>query len=131
VASIDALDSVGFVLFPCSDCPCVHCTQRRRDRGWAKAKALLPRAETLARSAGGPGRGAGRCGVCVRLPAGCVRLAGVPVGCSEASRGRGGGARRLLQVCSQFDQQTAAAAAANAGLVVVGDGLVPAAGSGC
>ena len=77
--------------FPCSesDCPCVHCTQRRRDRGWAKAKALLPRAETLARSAGGPGRGAGRCGVCVRLPAGCVRLAGVPVGCSEASRGRG------------------------------------------
>ena len=53
------------------------------------------------------------------------------MGCSEASRVRGGGARRLLQVCSQFDQQTAAAAAANAGLVVVGDGLVPAAGSGC
>ena len=58
----------------------------------------------------------------MRLPAGCVRLAGVPVGCSEASRGRGGGARRLLQVCSQFDQQTAAAAAINAGLVVVADG---------
>ena len=56
---------------------------------------------------------------------------GVEMGCSEASRGRRGGARRLLQVCSQFDQQTAAAAAANAGLVVVGDGLVPAAGSGC
>eukprot|EP01046_Picozoa_sp_COSAG06_P051336 COSAG06_NODE_8353_length_2195_cov_6.105916_2_plen_54_part_00 len=53
------------------------------------------------------------------------------MGCSEASRGRGGGARRLLQVCSQFDQQTAVAAATNAGLVVVGDGLVPAAGSGC
>ena len=103
----------------------------RLDRGWAKAKALLPRAETLARSAGGPGRGAGRCGVCVWLPAGCVRLAGVPVGCSEASRGRGGGARRLLQVCSQFDQQTAAAAATNAGLVVVGGGAVLVAGSGC
>ena len=43
----------------------------------------------------------------------------------------GGGARRLLQVCSQFDQQTAAAAATNAGVVVGGDGLVPAAGSGC
>ena len=112
--------------FPCSesDCLCVHCTQRRRDRGWAKAKALLLRAVTLARSASDPGRGAGRCGVCVRLPAGCVRLAGVPVGRSEASHGRGGGARRLLQVCSQFDQQTAAAAAANAGLVVVGDGAV-------
>ena len=50
---------------------------------------LLLRAMTLARSASDPGRGAGRCGVCVRLPAGCVRLAGVPVGHSEASRGRG------------------------------------------
>ena len=58
-------------------------------------------------------------------------MAGVPVGHSEASHGRGGGARRLLQVCSQFDQQTAAAAAANAGLVVVGDGAVRAADSGC
>jgi hypothetical protein len=45
----------------------------------------------------------------------------------QASHGRGGGARWLLQVCSQFDQQTAAAAAANAGLVVVGDGVVRAA----
>ena len=42
----------------------------------------------------------------------------------------GGCVRRLLQLCGQFDQQTTVAAAASAGLGVVGAGAALERGSG-